>query len=255
MYKILANTLFLGKKVIYLPSCHSTNEIAAEMLKKTEDFHGTIIITDFQTKGRGQTGNSWESDYGKNLLFSILLDTSIIPINRQFQLNIATSLGITDFMEEKLDTKLEIKWPNDIYYKGEKVGGILTSTSIRGGIMANAIVGIGLNINQESFSVKNCTSISLIQNRLFNLGDIFSSLCVFLENRYLQLLSQKDDFLTTYYERMYLYKKNHIYFDVNRGIYFKGIIQGIDASGRLIVKEGERELIFHLKEIEFKSPE
>ena len=102
MNKIQPKTLFIGKNTIYLPSCHSTNDIAAEMIQSGSVFDGTTVITSNQTAGRGQRGNAWEALAGQNITISIILKPNFLSANEQFKLNIAVSLGIREFIESNL---------------------------------------------------------------------------------------------------------------------------------------------------------
>ena len=120
MYKSLAKTLFVGKNLIFLTTCHSTNEEAADRVRKGRQVEGTIIITDNQTRGRGQQSNRWWSEPGKNLTFSLILHPKELLVEEQFLLNTVTSLAITDVLD-LLFPGAVVKWPNDIYVKDEKL--------------------------------------------------------------------------------------------------------------------------------------
>ena len=84
MYKILAKTFFIGKKVQFLTTCHSTNEVADSLLREGTDIDGTVVITDCQTAGKGQQGRSWEAEPGKNLTFSLILHPRFLMVSQQF---------------------------------------------------------------------------------------------------------------------------------------------------------------------------
>ncbi len=154
LYKIPANTNFIGKKFIYLPSCHSTNDIAAELLPHLDE--GTVVIAAHQTNGRGQRGNSWEAEAGANLTFSIVLKPNFLPASQQFYFNMAVALGIIRglryFFEgnrsnssDKSD-QLKLKWSNDIYFQDFKLGGVLIENTIESTNLKNSVVGIGINM-------------------------------------------------------------------------------------------------------------
>ena len=176
MYKIQPNTLFTGKIIKYLPTCHSTNDIAAEMIQSQEVFEGTIIITDHQTTGRGQRGNSWEAAIGQNLTLSLILKPTFLRASDQFQLNVAVSLGVHEFLSQYLPEGLTIKWSNDIYHYDKKLGGILIENTLQGYNIGYSVIGIGLNINQKQFENIRGTSLRayLQLNQEIALTDIFS---------------------------------------------------------------------------------
>ena len=131
MYKILAKTVFVGKKIIFLPSCHSTNEVTSSFLENGGLPEGTIVVTNKQTAGRGQRGNTWESEPEKNLTFSTIFKPDFVSLAHQFQLNIVVSLGILDALNT-IKEGFQVKWPNDIYYGNKKICGILIQNSIVG---------------------------------------------------------------------------------------------------------------------------
>ncbi|TAH21736.1 MAG: biotin--[acetyl-CoA-carboxylase] ligase [Cytophagales bacterium] len=252
MYKIPANTKFIGKNHIYLPTCHSTNDIAAEISSKVAE--GTVVITSHQSKGRGQRGNTWEAEAGANLTFSVIFTPSFLPANEQFYFNMAVALAITDAIASlipKEGNKLTIKWSNDIYYGHSKLGGILIENTLEGMYLKSSVVGIGLNINQEKFSHPTATSIKNIIGQELRLDEVLEKILFFLEIRYLALkngayYSLKKDYM----EQLYWYKELHLYKD--RGdIVFEGTIIDVKESGRLVIdtKTGVRN--FDFKEIIF----
>ena len=114
MYKIPAKTLFLGKNLIYVPQCHSTNDLADQVVEQPSTHEGTVVITDAQTKGRGQMGNQWITEPGKNLTFSVILYPLFIVPKDQFLLTCAISLGLYDMLQTAIDGQIFIKWPNDL---------------------------------------------------------------------------------------------------------------------------------------------
>ena len=114
MHNFQPKTLFLGKNTIYLPSCHSTNDTAAEIIQNAQAFDGTIVITSDQTSGRGQRGNTWETLPGQNITMSVILKPDFLNASQQFSLNIAISLGIYAFLSKYISEELKIKWPNGL---------------------------------------------------------------------------------------------------------------------------------------------
>src|SRR5690554_3701783 len=148
MHKILANTIFLGKNIIHLPECHSTNDVAMQKYRSGEAPEGTIVITDKQTEGRGQRGNQWLTQPNLNLTFSLILTPVFLDASEQFGLNMAVSLGIREALSDYVQGII-IKWPNDILHEENgKIGGILIENSVTHKGIELAMVGVGLNINQ-----------------------------------------------------------------------------------------------------------
>ena len=123
---------------------------------------GTVIYTPSQTAGRGQKGNSWESEDGKNLTFSMLLKHPPVKARDQFYLSEAASLAVVEALSHEAGNGFTVKWPNDIYWQDKKVCGMLLENSLNGGDIAHCIVGIGLNVNQERFVSDAPNPVSLI---------------------------------------------------------------------------------------------
>lgn len=121
-----------------------------------------VVWTDYQTAGKGQGTNSWESERGKNLLFSIFYHPEAIPANRQFVISMAISLAIADALGEQIGD-VSIKWPNDIYWRNGKIGGILIENRLSGQIIRDSIIGVGINVNQQHFHSDAPNPVSLWQ--------------------------------------------------------------------------------------------
>jgi BirA family biotin operon repressor/biotin-[acetyl-CoA-carboxylase] ligase len=209
-------------------------------------------MAESQYAGRGQQQNKWHSEPGKNLTFSILLNPSFLPITDQFDLNRIVSLGVFDALEPYLGDKLKIKWPNDIYYDNRKLGGILIETHVQGSQIKNAIIGIGLNINQESFDpgAGNAVSLKQILHRDYDLRTILSEICGHIEAYYLNLKAGKFLFVrNTYLTRLYWLNEVKRFRSNDR--VFEGIIRNVKDEGLLVVESSQVMQEFSLKQIEF----
>jgi BirA family biotin operon repressor/biotin-[acetyl-CoA-carboxylase] ligase len=209
-------------------------------------------MAESQYAGRGQQQNKWHSEPGKNLTFSTLLNPTFLPVINQFDLNRVVSLGVFDALEPYLGDKLKIKWPNDIYYDNHKLGGILIETHIQGDRIKNAIIGIGLNINQESFlpGAANAISLKQILHKDYDLRTILSEICGHIEAYYLNLKAGKLLFVrNTYLSR--LYWLNQLKRFKANDIVFEGIIKNVKDEGMLVVDNNGTLQEFSLKQIEF----
>jgi BirA family biotin operon repressor/biotin-[acetyl-CoA-carboxylase] ligase len=250
VYKILANTLFFGKNVVFVPECHSTNTLLLELSQKTNPPEGTIVITNSQTRGRGQRGNGWEAEPGKNLTFSLLLKPHFMLAQQQFDLTIAISLGVFDFLSARIPERVKIKWPNDLLIGEKKITGILIENGLAGEQIQQSIVGIGLNVNQFSFSKDTATSLKLETGLDFDNNDELNSLVEKLEGRYLQLRAGKRlELLAIYLKNLYRVGEKHSF--LANGQKLQGRIEGIDESGRLKIHTNGIDRFFGLKEISF----
>lgn len=210
---------------------------------------GTVVWTDFQTAGRGQGVNSWESEHGKNLLFSILLHPKDIPANRQFQISRAISLAIVDALGEWVGN-LSIKWPNDIYWRNGKLAGILIENSLQGLMIRDSIIGVGLNVNQREFhsDAPNPVSLWQICGKEFDREQILKEILKHLEQNmassHLQGLKEK------YCALLYRRKGFHPYAD-KEGVFMAEILD-VEDDGHLRLRDEEgRERRYAFKEVSF----
>ena len=243
----------IGSTIIHLDTVDSTNNYAAKELLTKSLKEGTIFVAACQQSGRGQGNSSWESSKGLNLTFSMVLYPRKVEIVRQFALSKAVSLGVIDFLSpHTADTS--IKWPNDIYAGDGKIAGILIETTISSGEISRAIVGIGLNINQEEFlsdapnpvSLKNLTGIH------YDLPEILDQLCLKLDKRYHQLIGGNQAVIDDDYEKQ-LYRRGLWANYSAEGKDFEGFLTGTDNEGRLLIQTRSGEIRkFQFKEVQFR---
>ncbi len=251
MVKIQPKTFYVGKNLIFLPSCHSTNDIANEIIQNKEFIDGTVILTDHQTAGRGQRGNQWESRSGQNLLMSIILKTAYLSLEKSFDLSITVAVSVLETLKSFNLPNLSIKWPNDLYINQKKTGGILIENSISGNKIRHSIVGIGINIGQVKFKNPRATSLILeCPSEKFNRETVVEKLCEYLElnldllqnNRFINI---KEKYLE------HLFRKDELRrFKSPEGI-FDGIITGISENGHLKIISQNEEKYYNIKEIEY----
>jgi BirA family biotin operon repressor/biotin-[acetyl-CoA-carboxylase] ligase len=250
LYKIPANTLFIGKNLVFMPECHSTNTQALQLCQAPATPEGTLVITDKQTAGRGQMGNVWEAHAGQNLTFSVVLRPSFLRVQEQYYLNMAISLGLCDFLRGFLQTPVYIKWPNDMLVRDKKVCGILIENSIQGMSLTYSVVGIGLNVNQTSFSSSRAASLQTFTGRTHTLQHILDDLLVSLEQQYLTLRQGRFLQLKQTYEQALFGLGENRRFKANEEE-FEGVVHGVDEAGRLVLQTAAGAQAFGLKEIEF----
>ncbi|GAB6012790.1 biotin--[acetyl-CoA-carboxylase] ligase [Viscerimonas tarda] len=148
--------------IICVDELASTNSFLRDLCKMKELAEGTVVCAEFQTAGRGQKGNVWESEEAKNLLFSFVLYPGFIKVNEQFILSQLVSLAIKDALDRYV-SDICIKWPNDIYWKDKKIAGILIENDLLDDKIAASIVGAGININQIRFVSDAPNPVSLKQ--------------------------------------------------------------------------------------------
>lgn len=250
MHKLFKNTGLIGKKALFLPACHSTNETAANLLAENKAQHGFVVYTDFQTRGRGQRGNSWESENGKNLLLSVVLDASFIDPDDIYNLTIITSLGIHDTLSEYLPAGLKIKWPNDIYYQNGKIAGVLIENFFKQNVIQWSIAGMGININQQDFVEKNAVSLSQICQQSFDREELIPLILQNIEKRYLELKQGHSLRLRKAYLSN-LYWRDEIHVFQADGKFFNGRIESVVSDGKLKIATELGYRFFDLKEVVF----
>jgi len=244
--------IFSKSNIIKLDSVDSTNNYAKTLINESNR-NPFVVVANEQVNGRGQQGNSWHAVKGENLLFSMLLHPINLKAEKQFILNKVISLAVKRFIEKTINSKVLIKWPNDIYVDNKKIAGILIEHSIMDDMLYNSIIGIGINVNQNQFpdDIPNPISMKLITGKEYDLNDCLNDfLCIFNEC-YLKLnLHDLECLNNSYLESLYLFKvkSNFIYKD----IYITATIKNVDAYGRLVLIDEENKVITcNLKEIKF----
>ena len=242
----------LGEPLIELSSIDSTNIYATSQIQQQMAVSGSCYRTDFQTHGKGQLGRVWGSEEGKNLLCSYVL--SLVDLQKpnenvklwtpsdQIGLSFAISLGVSDFYQQLAGEETSIKWPNDLYWRDRKAGGILIENTVRGNAWAWAIIGIGININQTEFSSELARPVSLrqITGKEWDIPMLVSTLSKALTIRVNEWIHNGvDDLLMEYNQR--LFKKGALVNFNGNGNSFTGKVVGVNKKGQLIVDQGNVE--------------
>lgn len=222
-----------------------------ELAEKADLPEGTVLITDHQTQGRGQRGNTWESGKSENLTFSILLRPRFLAVRDQFRLSMATALGITEGLAAFVPQGLSVKWPNDLMWNDRKVGGILIENQSQGPQLTTSITGIGVNVNQQRFTHAGAGSLIQASGCTLELNEVFQQILGAIEARYLQLRSGGHVVIRNDYHEA-LFRRGVAQVFESEGKTFKGMIQGVDEVGRLRIRVGEEERCYDLKEVKFQ---
>jgi BirA family transcriptional regulator, biotin operon repressor / biotin---[acetyl-CoA-carboxylase] ligase len=244
--------LIVGQKIVVLKRIDSTNDYLKRELAKSTPFpEGTVIMAEEQYSGRGQVENKWLSPPGLNLTFSVLLMPQTISPENQFDLNIAVSLSVNDVLRHIVGREVKIKWPNDIYYREKKIGGILIENALFGRTWKSAIVGIGLNVNQTEFdpSLKHVSSLRAIINAPLDKSVVLTQLCKALDKRYKDIDLEKDSQRAEYAAN--LLGINEVRRFIIAGQEVWGIIKGVDDFGRLVLKVENELMTLSFKELSF----
>lgn len=239
--------------IIHIKETDSTNNfLRKEILLNNDLMEGTVVFSDFQTAGKGQRGNSWESEDGQNLLFSMVLYPTFLDANRQFIISQIVSLAITDILG-KYTNGITIKWPNDIYWQKKKICGILIENDLMGETIKQSIIGIGLNINQKEFrsNAPNPVSLYQITEQEHKREDLLGDIIERTHHYYDKLRWGEEKEVKESYKKHLFRKEGYHFF--SDGIHsFEAKIKEVEDSGLLVLEDrsGE-ERIFAFKEIQY----
>lgn len=248
----LSQHIFVGDNRFHLDQVDSTNAYAQLLLSKNKPVAGTAITTMFQTNGRGQIGRFWYSSHGKNALCSIILYPTSISATDQFWLSVAMSCAVRSVVNSLITNELiSIKWPNDIYVGNKKIAGLLIQNSLKGNIISNSIVGIGVNVNEPVFpkELPNPTSIYLHKKELTDLEKFYDRLFLDVAKYYQKLVFKQHDALKSEYLD-HLYKLNvSAKYQLSNGEVIIGTIKNVTELGKLVMDINGKEQIFSFREI------
>jgi BirA family transcriptional regulator, biotin operon repressor / biotin---[acetyl-CoA-carboxylase] ligase len=212
---------------------------------------GAVVYTYHQTAGRGQYGNRWESEAGKNIAMSILLKPRFLEARQQFELNKAVSLAVHDVLFNYTEG-VSVKWANDIFIGEKKICGILIQNNISGTRLEASVIGIGINVNQLNFQdLPYASSLKLETGKTFILEHIVEAICQAVEKRFWQL---KSGYFTQlgeeYLSKLYRYGEDALYQKTDN-TYFQGKIVGISETGKLCLETKLGLVEYRIKEIKF----
>jgi BirA family biotin operon repressor/biotin-[acetyl-CoA-carboxylase] ligase len=205
-----------------------------------------VVIADYQTGGRGCGTNMWESERGKNLLFSVLLHPVELPANQQFRISMAVSVALREMLSQYADG-FSIKWPNDIYWNDRKICGILIENRLTGTLIRDSVIGIGLNVNQRVFhsDAPNPVSLSQIVGHDIDCDALLNDFLGRLDS-----VSIRETLCFDYQNNLFRREKHAEYAD--RSGRFTAELQRVMPDGRLVLIDAEgRERIYAFKEVQF----
>ena len=234
--------LILNKwNIISVDECSSTNTYIKELKQKKEVHDRTAILTEFQTKGRGQGKNNWHSSKAENLLVSLYRKIDM-PAEKNFMLTVIASLSLYRLLKD-FGVDCTIKWPNDIYYKNNKIAGILIENTLMQGKVIETVIGIGLNINEVNFPewVPNPCSIAQISDNSYTPAEVCNDLLQKFEQTFEAYNQDEEELYHTY--NSLLFRLNKWYPFQYGTKTFNGRIHGVEPDGRLILESGGGQLI------------
>lgn len=246
-----------SNQLIQLNSVDSTNNYIAKLVKEAELTEGAVVMSACQTSGKGQQGNGWHSELGKNLLFSLLLKPYFLDVKNHFYLNMIVCLALKNTLENFNLKDVKIKWPNDILVKNRKVCGVLIENIVKQNKLSQSIVGVGLNVNEEIVvnPMLKATSMKDVIGEDFDLKVILIDFKIELAKWYVVLQQKKFENIKTNYLR------SLFYFNEFKDFFIKSIegftcenlkIIDVDENGFLLLENKKKQLKkVALKEIKF----
>ena len=247
------NLVFPDSEIIRVRQTASTNSHLLQLSNVEKLAEGTIVATDHQTQGRGQAGNSWESEPGANLTFSIVLYPTSVKAERQFILSKAISLAVYDFVSDFVPVGVSVKWPNDVYVGEQKIAGILIENFVEGAYLTKTIAGIGVNINQERFlsDAPNPVSLRHLTGKIYPLENCLQILHNHIIARYRMMTSDPNQLDSDYLQHLYRFGKSSRF--SAGGVSFNAVITGVNRYGmiEMTTETGERK-VFGFKEVHSK---
>ncbi|MGY5255076.1 biotin--[acetyl-CoA-carboxylase] ligase [Sphingobacterium spiritivorum] len=247
----------MGLNLIKLDRVASTNDYLREQLSNFKPLdEGSAIMATEQFQGKGQRGNIWRSDPGKNLTLSLLLYPSFLEVSKHFFLNVVISLGIAKWLQSQTTAQISVKWPNDIMANQKKVCGILIENQIKKDSFSSSIIGMGININQTDFpdeiSHKVCSLKKLLQKPDdISIDNLLPELFYYLETQYERLKAGDDTELLKDYNSMLMWRGEKHNFLIDN-VKVEGTITEVDKDGQLWVDFGKKVVSFNLKEIAYQ---
>ena len=244
--------------VIHLESVDSTNSYLRYLVEQDPEIETyTVVIADHQTHGRGQRGNSWESEPGQNLNVSMLLRPNLLaaPKARLFDINVITALAVREALSERITRhRVFIKWPNDILVEDKKIAGILTENEFSGFVLDYSIVGIGINVNQTDFSdfPRPATSLALELGGHTDLTQLSKDIAKGIRKRIENLPASADSLRNKYHQHLYKMGSSE-WFKTSEGELFKGTIEHVEENGLLVIRDDAtgKKRSFAFKEVQF----
>lgn len=243
----------IGQQIIQIHEVDSTNNYAAKLLSEGKLTHGTVILAEHQTAGRGQRGRNWQSIGAKQFTGTYFLKTDFLSVDHLCYLNMSIALAVREMIQSFTRKEVAIKWPNDIFIGSQKIAGILIETNWKNGRVEGAIVGIGVNISPVQ-SVGYATSLEELSGKSPEVFTVLDALSRSLNTFYHYVQQADFDYLKRTYESFLWKKDEEIVLEERQNpVPFTGIIRGVDQIGNLLVERDGIVTVYHNQELNFES--
>jgi BirA family transcriptional regulator, biotin operon repressor / biotin---[acetyl-CoA-carboxylase] ligase len=245
--------LYIGKNIVELDVVDSTNNYASDLVTKNNALEGTVVVAHYQGSGKGQRGNVWTSEPGKNLTFSLVLKPKKVSPSEAFVISKIVSLAICKYLDTVVEEDVFIKWPNDIYVGQKKICGILIENQFKGKKFESSIIGIGLNVNQSNFqNLPRVTSLILELKKELELRSVLDDLLKSIEICYLRLQREGVSMIHEEYLVNLLFIDEMRRYKTSQGEII-GKIVNVLSNGKVEIETKEGQLFnFDIKELAFE---
>ena len=233
--------------IIKLDAIDSTNDYLRKLILEKKPTTPTVVMSQYQKKGKGQRGQVWTSQAGKNLMFSLYLPNFTLPTKEVFSINKIVSVCLLHWLSSFQMPNICVKWPNDILSGDSKLAGILIESNVLQSTANSIIIGVGLNVNQVEFqNLPNATSMQLLTGKSYDIDALLFSLTTRLIECLTPPLKYCND---DYHKYLYGLGQSRLFLKDNKT--FEGIIQSVNSEGKLVLETTAGMQVFDVKELQF----
>jgi BirA family biotin operon repressor/biotin-[acetyl-CoA-carboxylase] ligase len=233
--------LSIKPKYLFFQIVDSTNTTAKNCFDENKAREGSIIYCSKQQKGKGRGSNAWYSRENESLCFSVILEPAFLEASNYYQLHKLTCISLIESIESYIpEKKLQIKWPNDIYFDNKKLGGILISNNIKGSTISLSIIGVGLNINQEKFPEELINPISLkeICGKKYSTDKILKKIGTQFFSNYSKFSKDLNSFDSAYQQRLYKLGEKSRFIINNKEC--TAVVRGVNEEGKILLEHAAK---------------
>ena len=233
--------------IIKLDAIDSTNDYLRKLILEKKPTTPTVVVSQYQKKGKGQRGQVWTSQAGKNLMFSLYMPNFTLPTKEVFSINKIVSVCLLHWLSSFKIPNICVKWPNDILSGDSKLAGILIESNVLQSTANSIIIGVGLNVNQVEFqNLPNATSMQLLTGKSYDIDALLFSLTTRLIECLTPPLKYCND---DYHKYLYGLGQSRLFLKDNKT--FEGIIQSVNSEGKLVLETTAGMQVFDVKELQF----
>ena len=233
--------------IIKFDAIDSTNDYLRKLILEKKPTTPTVVMSQYQKKGKGQRGQVWTSQAGKNLMFSLYMPNFALPTKEVYSINKIVSVCLLHWLSSFKIPNICVKWPNDILSGDSKLAGILIESNVLQSTANSIIIGVGLNVNQVEFqNLPNATSMQLLTGKSYDIDALLFSLTTRLIECLTPPLKYCND---DYHKYLYGLGQSRLFLKDNKT--FEGIIQSVNSEGKLVLETTAGMQVFDVKGLQF----